>query len=511
MRSSSRSRKLASALTLLAILALVGGLIAAGGGESRAPDDPPGAVTKLTVGSTAVSRAVPPGFLGLSIEYPTVEGYAGSDPRNLNTVLTALIGNLAPGQAPVLRIGGDSSDRTWWPVPGLQRPAGVSYSLDSRWIAVTRALQQALGARLILGVNLEANSAAVASAEAQALMAGLGRSSIEALELGNEPNLYATFPWYVTAQGRPVNGRGRDYSFDQYLNEYRRTGAGLPAPLAGPTAGGVLWLNYLAPFLLAEPKTGLVTLHRYPLQLCTTPPASPQYPTLANLLASASSTGLANGVVPDVTIAHAHGLQLRIDEMNSVACGSASGVSQTFASALWAVDALFEMARVGVDGVNIHTFPGAGYELFRFTNTGGRWSATISPEYYGLLMFAQSVPAGSRLSAITGALPAHLKAWAVRTGDGQTRVVLINEDTRAHAVSLRGAGLVGPGTLSRLQASGLTATSGVTLGGQSFGSETQTGLLFGPAQSSTVRPTAGQYRVTVPAASAATLTFMRNG
>ena len=76
MRSSSRSRKLASALTLMAILALVGGLIAAGGGESRAPDDPPGAVTKLTVGSTAVSRAVPPGFLGLSIEYPTVEAFA---------------------------------------------------------------------------------------------------------------------------------------------------------------------------------------------------------------------------------------------------------------------------------------------------------------------------------------------------------------------------------------------------------------------------------------------------
>ena len=42
------------------------------------------------------------------------------------------------------------------------------------------------------------------------------------------------------------------------------------------------------------------------------------------------------------------------------------GVSDTFASALWVLDTLFNLAAVGVDGVNVHTLPGAAYELFTF-------------------------------------------------------------------------------------------------------------------------------------------------
>jgi len=37
--------------------------------------------------------------------------------------------------------------------------------------------------------------------------------------------------------------------------------------------------------------------------------------------------------------------------MNTISCGVDSGVAQSFASALWALDAVFEMARVGVAGV----------------------------------------------------------------------------------------------------------------------------------------------------------------
>ena len=47
--------------------------------------------------------------------------------------------------------------------------------------------------------------------------------------------------------------------------------------------------------------------------------------------------------------------------MNSVACGGKAGVSDTFASALWALDALFAVARSGADGVNLHMFPRARY------------------------------------------------------------------------------------------------------------------------------------------------------
>ncbi len=137
-----------------------------------------------------------------------------------------------------------------------------------------------------------------------------------------------------------------------------------------------------------------MTLHRYPLQTCFVPPSSPVYPTAQHLLAPAATTGLADGIAPYVVLAHARHLPLRIDEINTDSCGAAPGVSNAFASALWALDTLFEMARVGVDGVNIHTYPGATYQPFTFTHTAHGWSASVTPEYYGLLMFAQAAPRG---------------------------------------------------------------------------------------------------------------------
>src|SRR5689334_21781928 len=107
-----------------------------------------------------------------------------------------MIRNLAPDQRPILRIGGDSADRAWWPVPGRVKPRGVTYRISAQWLAVTRTLAEGTGARLILGLNLEANRSAIAVAEARALLSGIGHGSVLALEIGNEPNWYATLPWY---------------------------------------------------------------------------------------------------------------------------------------------------------------------------------------------------------------------------------------------------------------------------------------------------------------------------
>ena len=80
-------------------------------------------------------QAIPGGFVGLSLEYPAVAAYAGTDPSALNPVFVQLIRNLNPGQLPVLRIGGDSTDWTWWPVAGMSQPAGVNYTLnDGKYI-----------------------------------------------------------------------------------------------------------------------------------------------------------------------------------------------------------------------------------------------------------------------------------------------------------------------------------------------------------------------------------------
>ena len=390
----------------------------------------------------------------------------------------------------------------------MPKPGGIRYSLTPTWVRVTAALAHQLGAGLILGLNLEADSATVAAAQARALIAGIGRSSIEALELGNEPELYGSFTWYTTPSGRHVTGRPHGYDFSAYQGDFTRISASLPpVALAGPTTGAPKWIPELGPFLAAQPRVRVATLHRYPVQRCYIPPASPMYPTVAHLLAPRASKGLADSVAPFVGVAHARHVALRVDEMNTVSCGDAPGISNAFVSSLWALDAVFEMARVGVDGVNIHTYPGAPYELFNFTRRDGRWRGFVAPEYYGLLMFAQAAPPGARLLNVSGA-SGEVKGWATSAPDGTVHVVLINEDTAgSHTVTLHIAGPRGAATLERLQAPGISARTGVTLGGQSFGTATTTGTLAGHAALAMVPPTNGAYVVKIPRASAAMLTI----
>jgi len=463
----------------------------------------------ISVGRAVHGRAIPTGFLGLSIEYWAVEAYAGKDPRAINPALVQLLRNLAPGQATVLRIGGVSTDKTWWPTPRIGRPPGVNYSLTPRRLAVIKALAQAVDARLTMGVNLEADSPALAAAEARAMLTGIGRRRLAALELGNEPELYGNqdFGWYVH-DGRGVTGRPPTYDMVAFTHDFSRIGGDLPAvPLAGPASGGQRWLGQLADFTAAEPRLGQVTVHRYPMQACYNTPGSPSYPTIGRLLSPVASRSLADGVAGYLSVAHRGHLPFRIDEMNTISCGNPPGVPNTFAMALWALDALFADAQVGVDGVNMHTYPNAVYQLFKFKHSGSSWQAFVEPEYYGLLMFSQAAPPGARLLSASGGSDA-VRVWATRDTRKSIRVVLINDDTsRSHLVAVRVAGARGGATIERLQAPSAHATDGVTLGGQSFGPATDTGLLSGPQHASAVAAAAGRYVVRLPAAGAALLTL----
>jgi hypothetical protein len=488
------------------LAAIVPAAALAAGMAALTRDPAPRPDVSVRIASAPASRPIPPGFVGLSLEFPAVLAYTGAQPGVVDPVFLQLVRNLAPGQSPVLRIGGDSTDGTWWRVRGHARPGGVSYTLSPLWLQNTRTLAQRLRAHLILGIELEANQPALSGAEARAFLAGIGRRSIEALEIGNEPNRYTALPWYHSSPRHPVFGRHGRYDFGAFAADFARVRRALPAvPLAGPTVGGFDWLAPLRGFLAAEPRLAVVTLHRYPLNRCFTLPRSPTYPTVAKLLAPRTSRGLAAGIAPYAALAHRHRVGFRVDEMQSVACGGKRGVSNTFAAALWALDTLFSLAGQGVDGVNVHTFPDARYQLFSFRHAEGRRLASVSPEYYGLAMFARAAPPGSRLLPVqvTGAGSA-LRAWATRARDGRWLVLLINDDTsRRHVVAIAGPPRA-RATLERLSAPSAWATSGATLGGRRF--DPATGALTGPPRTEPVTPSAGRYTVALAPMSAALLT-----
>jgi hypothetical protein len=458
-----------------------------------------GVVANVTDGS--VGR-IAPGFLGLSLEVRGVEVYTGVDSNAINPVFEQLIRDIDPDQRPVLRLAGDSTDWCWYPIRNRHRPLGVRCSLTPAYFKVVKAFAQAVEARLIVGVNFEVNSASVASAEARAIVAGLGSRSLEALELGNEPDLYHVLAWFELHH-RVYYGRPANWNFAGFLSNYAAIKRALPNyPLAGPDVGAPGWIAGVGQFLSQEPRVRIATIHKYPLG------CFPQPATVTQLFSDAYTREFTAGLYPAVQAARDHGVALRLDETNTISCGGQPGLSNTFAAALWSLDELFELARTGFAGANVHTSQSTAGQLFNFTRVKGDWEGQVSPEFYGLMAFAQAAPPGSILMRIAGATTGPVHVWATRSPRGVTHVVLINLTTSGGTtVTVRPRSAGRPATLERLTAPRALATGGVTLGGQSFGPETSTGLLAGPLKTSLVRQSGGGYEVWMPAASAAILTL----
>ncbi len=499
------------------MLTLIAAAVACAGAVRARASVAPAPVFSVSVGA-AQGQAIASDFLGLALEYRGIPGLVGTNSKAVNPVLVQLIRNLVPTGRPMLRIGGQSTDRSWWPVRGIAQPRGVSYNLTPSWTASARALAQATNARLILGLGLEANEPKIDAVQAYELIKRLGRRYVDALEIGNEPELYTAFPWYRTLHGAtlpwygnvglPIFARPPGYNPKAFLGEFSRAVQAVSGvPIAGPATGNLAWLEPFAGTLSAASRVKVITWHAYGLNECIKDRSSPQYPSVPNLLSPLASRGLVNGISSSVTLAHRTGASFRIGELGSVTCNGRLGVSNTFASALWATDALFSIAAAGVDGVNLHTFQGAANGLFDFGYSGGHWEAAVHPLYYGALMFARAAPAGSRLLRVSAPSQNRVRVWATLAPDHQVRVLLINDSlTHSEQASVRALNAAAPAGVQRLVAPSAYATGPDRLGGQSFGAQTPTGLLA-PPQSTVIASRGGRYAVTLPAASAALVTL----
>jgi hypothetical protein len=466
--------------------------------------------------------ALPNNFLGLAFTYEPIPGWVGPPSQPVDPVLVQLIRNLAPRGQPLLRIGGESADHSWWPIAGYRKPFGITYDLTPAWTTAARRLAQAAHARLMLGVNLQADRTKLVAVESHELLDRIGARYIQSFQIGNEPNLYTIIPWYKRLNGRPVPqysqtgtpvyARPPSYDPADFADEVSRMLRVMPRfPIAGPETNAPSWMAAFARFLHPAGPAVTLTTHAYAGNKCVTDPSQWMYPTVPHLLGIAASHDQLAGLASFIGIAHGRGDGFRVDELGTVSCSGRSGVSNSMASSLWLLDTLFSMDDAGVNGVNLHTVNGVN-ALFTPYRSGHRWVATVEPWYYGALLFTQAAPAGSRLLRVGNANRTGTRVWATLGTDRLVRVLVINDNIGSSArVLVRNPPGYGrrPATLELLRASGAYATGGVTLGGRSFG-RTTTGTLRPPVTSSVVRR-AGAYAVTLPPASAGLVTLTPGG
>ncbi len=448
------------------------------------------------LGSAAVDAAkpgiqIPSTFMGFSHElgWNIPEQLMGL-PGQTNPIYRQLVKNLlAYGAGPlVIRMGGNSADTSGEPTAGTVGPM-AEVAKDT-------------GAKFTLGVNLGSDNVQLAVDQARHYVSNMPAGSLEAIEIGNEPDLYSE------------NGlRPSGYTFSDYFADFAMWRAQiLPVlpqgvKLMGPSWGSTGSLPNLPPFLAREQHSlSLVSQHNYAGSACRGETNPSNY-----LLQPSAATKTAHTVAPSVVLTHQAGLPFRMGEVNSISCSGEAGVSDIFASALWSIDVLFEFASIGIDGVNFHTANSGAYALFTFNSATSGSSTTFSvqsirPEYYGLLFFQQATANHAKLLPVTLTTQANLKAWATLDSNGALRVILINKDESAQGVVNITLPGFGSGVVTRLNAANYQATSGITIGGQTFDGSTD-GKLQGTPYAETVAAVGGVYSVALPPTSAVLLTI----
>jgi hypothetical protein len=454
-------------------------------------------------------RPVPRQFLGLSFEAAALGQLAQYADRG---DLVGLLRSLGPG---MLRFGGITADQNVaWTDALTPRPAWASSVIGPAQLRAIGVLARRSGWRVLLTVGVAHYEPTAAAREVAAAHSALG-PNLAAVEIGNEPNAYGShglreLPWI--AQG-----------YEEEVSSYREAIAALTpgVPIAGPdVSGSGVFAEWGGEEALSQ-RPALLTGHHYPLGCAQTPA-----PSIEALLSGATRGREARSLATYLSVASPTGIPLRIDESNSVSCGGVTGVSDTFASALWATAYITQAMAVGVAGINLQGNPTncAGYTPLCAPDpialAEGRLRAR--PEWYALLLTRSLVGArplpttisaeGSPIesspaeSSPTEGTP-NLVVASFSESDHSLKVVLVDDEPQGtNPLALRldvGAGL-GAAHILRLTAPAPSATGGVQLAGRTVAAN---GSWSAPARTEGVATHSGILALELAPSSAALVTM----
>jgi hypothetical protein len=450
----------------------------------------------VAITQTSTGTSLTAGSLGLSFEASDL-ALPGFTSGNLASYLKTL-------GSSVIRIGGNTVDQTYWTSSGETPPSWSIATITPADLTALNTLAKASGWKVILGVNLKHYDPARAADEAAHAVAALG-SSLQDIEIGNEPDLYSQY-----------SGNTGQYLTDFQAYVSAITTASPSVPIEGTDAtsatGSLQNAFVTAQAALSKPQVTELTNHYYPLTSST----CGGNPTIADMLGTGARNGETAAADSATADAARLGLPAVLDEGNNVVCEGQQGVSDVFAAALWSVDEQLDMAREGVRGTYMHGTVlqcDTAKPLFMYYTPLCAPSAAAAsagqlaaqPEFYGLAA-VHEIGTGSFLTLSNPAW-ATVRAYAVKHSDGTMTVVLDNvQDPAANGATTLQLNLgasFGSAEQVNLTASGLSATTGITLGGQTVQSD---GTLAAPHQTP-VTVGGSTLTVSVPAGSAELLTF----
>ena len=433
--------------------------------------------------SSPVSPAISPNLVCFSIEVwdftRWTDRYPAPPKQSWLNLMKQLM-RTPNAEGPRYRIGGDSADLTVFnhtvlpPLPG-RRP--LMYSVNETDLLTWKQAMVALNSVMTLDLNFRRGDNATWAVEYVAgIDSVIGWEYVTALEVGNEVDLYGGGEKY-----RPSN-----YSYQQYKSEYEYYVQAIQA--AVPTVPtrifqglvNIAWENlgqnlndYLSSSTI-EQSLYSISQHDYPVPSCVG-----NNVTIADILDDTHASSTSTFLTQHDTIATlaAHNISFVIGEGSDAVCnGEGPMVLNTFSTALWVVDQLFQAAAVGVEHWYFHSWgtDTATFSVIVYGNKAAPDRFLVQPIYYGLRMFAMATAHHTRLIklATTTSTNSHIHAYAMVDTIHRLNVAVVHKDLSTTqpcnvSFSLPFKQAVNA-TLIRLLAPSIDSEYGVTLAGQTY-------------------------------------------
>ncbi|KAI0073210.1 hypothetical protein K474DRAFT_1666888 [Panus rudis PR-1116 ss-1] len=447
-------------------------------------------------------------FLGFSIEMSVVNQVIGINSSFIQPIFLNLMSLVAQRAGQVnIRVGGNTQDFAVM-VDSLADGSAIekdktdtSNPTDTPTLFFTAEIiymlsnvSSLVNTKWYLGIPMnDTTNLRLQIAEAAESILG---DNLLGLQLGNEPDLYASH-----------NHRPQTYSQFDYFGEFGvvvqaiandenipiRNNLIAPSVATGAWTPEMVWDTGFIPAYTNQ--LGALAVEQYPDNNCAAAfpdaglgdPKDPQA-VFTNYLNHTAGISIIQKYLNSTQIAQQAGKPFLMFETNSASCGGFPGVSDSFGSALWALDYGLQMAYSNFSGALLHV-GGADDTYNPFTPPPTNMSAfnkwTLGPVFYSVLAVAETLGTSNTSQVLD--LQANgnnifTPAYAIYENGNLARVALFNyvsDNTGAsdYTASISvGGGQTGEGNgtpaqvkVKYLTAPSVAAKSNITWAGQTLG------------------------------------------